>query len=426
MTFGIETTALSTKCDKNLDYGTVINYYLTMKYDSVEKQFHKLPKEQFDEWFDKRINSNTAYRLNFKVGDYPAFFCFDIPLFNKLLEIQQKNDKLNFLFNSLPLIASKQYIRNSLVVDVKTTNEIEGVFSSRKEIFELTEDLKKRKSNKIGSIVNKYLMLLNGKSERNIAKCEDIRKIYDELFMYGDESLIDPDKWPDGKLFRKDFVGVFDAGCSEPIHKGIVPEEKIIEYLNTSLSILNNQNINVFVRLSLFHYIFEYVHPFYDGNGRIGRYLLSMIIKDKISSIFAFRISAGIKNYKSKYYKAFKDTESVLNRGDLTLFVYEFLEILDKTYENCIDYADSKRKELEESYIKLKDKFSHLSKNEESILYVLTQATIFSDFGITIQEIQKTLKISVRTIRRCISLFKAKSILNEKRYSKKLFYTLVY
>ena len=396
-----------------------------MKYDSVEKQFHKLSKEQFDEWFNKRFNSNTTYHLDIEIGQSPAFFCFDIPLFNKLLDIHQKNNQLNSLFNNLPPIASKQYIRNSLVIDVKKTNEIEGVFSSRKEIFELTEDLKKRKSNKIGSIVNKYLMLLNGKNEKRITKCEDIRKIYDGLFMYGEKSLIDPDKWPDGKLFRKDYVGVYDAGNSEPIHKGIVPEEKIISYLNAAISILNNQEINVFVRMSLFHYIFEYVHPFYDGNGRIGRFLISMFVKDNISNIFAFRISSGINNFKNKYYKAFKDTESVLNKGDLTLFVYEFLDILDQTYDDCINYAETKKKELEEKYNVLIKRLPDLSKNEKKVLFVLIQATIFSDFGISIQEIHSTLKISIRTIRRSIYLFKEKSILVEKRLSKKLLYTLL-
>lgn len=396
-----------------------------MKYDSVEKQFHKLTKEQFDEWFNKRFDSNNTYHFDIEIGHSPAFFCFDIPLFNKILEIQQKNSLLNSLFDDLPFIASKQYIRNSLVIDVKKTNEIEGVFSSKKEIFELTEDFKKRKSNKIGSIVNKYLLLLDGKSEKKITKCEDIRKIYNDLFMYGDESLIDPDKWPDGKLFRKDYVGVYDGGSNEPIHKGIVPEEKIIEYLNAAISILNNQDINVFVRISLFHYIFEYVHPFYDGNGRIGRYLVSMFVKNQISNIFAFRISAGINNYKNKYYKAFKDTESVLNKGDLTLFVYEFLDILDKTYDDCIDYAGKKKKELENKFSGLKKQMPQLSKNEDDVLFVLAQATIFSDFGIGIQEIQSTLKISVRTIRRCINLFKEKHILKENRFSKKMLYTLI-
>lgn len=396
-----------------------------MKYLTVEKQFHKLSNEEFKQWFDKRINSNSTIQFDLDINGSKAFFCFEVPMFNLLLNIQEKNSRLNSLFNNLPPIASKQYIRNSLVIDIKKTNEIEGVFSSRKEIFELTEDLKKRKSNKIGSIVNKYIMLLKGQSEKSITKCEDIRKIYDDMFLSSDEPLIDPDKKPDGIMFRKGYVGVYDIGMDKPIHNGIVPEEKIISYLKSAIEILNNKDINKFVRIALFHYIFEYVHPFYDGNGRLGRYLVSSFVKNEISSIFAFRISSGINAFKNQYYKAFKDTEDVLNKGDLTLFVYEFLDILDKTYDDCIKYAQSKKSELESKYKELKSQIRKLSKNEDNILFVLIQATIFSDFGVTIKEIQGTLKISVRTIRRCIEFLKEKNLLSENKYSRSLYYTLV-
>lgn len=395
-----------------------------MKYVTVEKQFHKLNAAQFNEWFNKRIESDTTIKFDFEINGSKAFFCYEIPLFNLLLEIQEKNNKLNSIFDSLPKIASSQYIRNSLVIDVKKTNEIEGVFSSKKEIFELTEDLKKRQSNKIGSIVNKYLMLLDGKAEKRILKCSDIRKIYDDMFLSGNQTLIDPDKKPDGMLFRKDFVGVFDGFSGEPIHKGITPEDKIIFYLEKALEILNNTNLNKFIRIALFHYIFEYVHPFYDGNGRIGRYIISLFVKNEISEIFAFRISAGINAYKEQYYKAFADTEKVLNKADLTLFVYEFLDILDKTYDDCLKYAQSKKDDLEKRYEEFKTSLPNISKNEDRILYVLVQATLFSDFGITTKEIQKTLGISTRTIRRVIDEFKCKKLLLEQRYSRFIFYKL--
>lgn len=394
-----------------------------MKYDSVEKMFHQLDNKKFNEWFNKRFNSDSTYHFSIDINGSKAFFYYEVGLFNKLLDIQQKNDELNSLFSQLTLIASKQYIRNSLVIDVKKTNEIEGVFSSRKEIFELTEDLKKRQSNKIGSIVNKYLMLMEGKGEK-ISKCEDIRKVYDDMFFSNDESLIDPDKKPDGVLFRKDYVGVYDLGSTEPIHKGVVPEEKIIEYLTEAISILNNKDLNKFVRIALFHYIFEYVHPFYDGNGRIGRYLISSFVRNEISVIFAFRISSGINNFKNKYYKAFKDTGSVLNKGDLTLFVYEFLDILEKAYDDCIRYARERKIALESKYDSLMNSLDKLSKSEQSVLFVLAQATIFSDFGVTVQDIRKTLNISVRTIRRCLDLFKRKNLLKEQKFSRQVYFTL--
>lgn len=395
-----------------------------MLYDTVKKQFHTLGTDEFSKWFDKRFNADSTMHFNIAIKDSQAFFCFEIPLFNKLIAIQQKNSELNNLFDTLPPIAARQYIRNSLVIDVKKTNEIEGVFSSRKEIFELTEDLKKRESNKIGSIVNKYLLLLKGDSEKNVRTCQNIRKIYDDLFLSNAQSLIDPDKLPDGDLFRKGDVGVYDLGSDKPIHKGVYPEEKIKSYLNEGLKILNDKGINVFVRIALFHYIFEYTHPFYDGNGRIGRYLISLFFKNEISNIFAFRVSAGINDFKKQYYKAFKETEDVLNKGDLTLFVYEFLDILDKTYDDCIVYAKNKKQLLKDRFESLKKKFNDLSKNEENVLYVLTQASIFSDFGITIKEIIDSLKISLRTVRRCLEILKSKKILKEERHSRYIFYNL--
>lgn len=41
-----------------------------------------------------------------------------------------------------------------------------------------------------------------------------------------------------------------------------MPESKIIEYMNKALYILNDQSIDILIRVSLFHYYFGYIHPF--------------------------------------------------------------------------------------------------------------------------------------------------------------------
>ena len=69
------------------------------------------------------------------------------------------------------------------------------------------------------------------------------------------------------------------------------------------------------------------------------------------------------------------------------------------------------------------EKNSH-SKNEKSILFLLIQAYVFSDFGVSINEIKAITEISERTIRRLISQFKQKNILVEEKYGKTLYYNL--
>ena len=46
---------------------------------------------------------------------------------------------------------------------------------------------------------------------------------------------------------------------------------------------LNGDNINSIIRISIFHYLYSYVHPFYDGNGRINRLISSYYISKKCS-----------------------------------------------------------------------------------------------------------------------------------------------
>lgn len=393
-----------------------------MEYENTLKLFFKLKPEEFKVALEKKMESDDTIKFSLLINDKQSFFHYDKALFYKLISVETKNVELNSIFNSLPPIAKNQYIRNTMVAEVKNTNELEGIFSSRKEIFELTEDLKKCKSDKIGSIVKKYMMLTENKEEKEISSCRDIRNIYNELFDLDGKSLIAEKDKPDGSYFRKGFVGVFDA-VGNLIHKGLNGENTIIEAIQEALSILNNDEINIYIRLAIFHYIFEYAHPFYDGNGRIGRYLISSIIKKQKSDVFAFRVSSGINACKEQYYKAFKSTEDVRNFGDLGTFVYEFLDIFEKEYSASIKYAQKKKKIMDQLCSSLINENDY-SKNEKSILYLLIQAFVFSDFGVSIVDINKITDISERTIRRVISQFKQNNMLIEEKYGKTIYYNL--
>ncbi|MFR7881399.1 MAG: Fic family protein [Christensenellales bacterium] len=84
-----------------------------------------------------------------------------------------------------------------------------------------------------------------------------------------------------------------------------MPESKIIEYMNKALYILNNQSIDILIRVSLFHYYFGYIHPFYDGNGRINRFISSYILSKHFNEVIGFRLSMTIKENLTQYLEAF-------------------------------------------------------------------------------------------------------------------------
>lgn len=131
---------------------------------------------------------------------------------------------------------------------------------------------------------------------------EDIRKLYDEI-LYHEIALDDVNNLPDGTLFRKNTVHVFRKS-EHFIHEGVNPESKIIEYLNESLKILNNQNIDPYIRISIFHYFFAYIHPFYDGNGRLARFISSYELSKNFIPIIGYRLSMTIKENITRYLDA--------------------------------------------------------------------------------------------------------------------------
>lgn len=190
-------------------------------------------------------------------------------------------------------------MRKILIDEAKQTNDIENVYSTRKELEERLEEVsqpnyRSKLDKRFEGLVNKYLMLMKG-NDIPLSTCQDIRNIFDEL-VSTEIKKDNPNNLPDGQIFRKDGVDVTAAsGTQKVIHRGLHPEAKIIEYVSKGISLLQNVNINPFVRISIFHYLFGYIHPFYDGNGRVNRFISSYLLSKELHISVALALSGAIK-----------------------------------------------------------------------------------------------------------------------------------
>ncbi|MFQ3906387.1 Fic family protein [Staphylococcus sp. Mo2-7] len=133
-------------------------------------------------------------------------------------------------------------------------------------------------------------------------KISDIRRIFDT--MVSDE--IKEKDLPDGDMFRKKSIGVYDQTKSKWIHRNEFSEAEIFEYLTLLLEFIKHYNAPEIYKIMASHFMFEYLHPFYDGNGRVGRYILAKLLNDHLDSFTALTFSYVVNNKKTNITKRLK------------------------------------------------------------------------------------------------------------------------
>lgn len=367
-----------------------------MSYDSLEKIYYK-NNLAYEEIYKNRFFSENSLHFDFKIHQNDAFFFFHKDIITKLDEITRLEKSVNEYLEELPTVALDQYIKKSLIDEVQNTNKIEGIISTRKEIMEVMEDIdsKKIKKDRFKSLIKKYILLLN-EEFKPLQSPQDIRDIYDELVLdeikeSGIENI------PDGVIFRKDTVTVKNQVSGKIIHEGINPESEIINLISKSLVILNDESINFLIRIAIFHYVFSYIHPFYDGNGRTNRYISSLYMKKYYPEIMSFRLSLTIKENQTQYYKAFIDTNDSKNKGDISTFVYEFVDIVKKSFEITVEYLSKKKKLLDE-YKTIVQQIKNLDEKEKELLYLFIQVDLFGEEAFSRKDIMNHFIISRPTL----------------------------
>ena len=201
---------------------------------------------------------------------------------------------LNILQALTPII-QRQFALASIVDEVHSTSDIEGIHSTHRELRDIIDGGSDKQH--FSNIIKMYDMLSAGEYPSFIT-CTDVRRFYDE-FAHQDAIAYNPNNRLDGKLFRKDGVDV-KSPSGKTIHRGLEPEDKIRAALSEALYFLNSDEHPALVRIAVFHYLFVYIHPFYDGNGRTARFISSCCLAQHLHPLVALRLSVTIKRLTLK------------------------------------------------------------------------------------------------------------------------------
>lgn len=188
-----------------------------------------------------------------------------------------------------------------------------------------------------------------------------------------------------GKYRRKD-VGV--GGKSGVVHVA-PPQAHVPKLMNDSFEWLNTTDEHPLIVSSVFHYEFEFIHPFIDGNGRMGRFWQSLILYEWNSYFSIIPVESIVREKQQKYYEVLEICGS---EGESTVFV-EFM--LESIYEA-----------IEEVGNKVGNKVGNLSENQRKILEEIKR-----DNKISAAKLSDIIGISKRKIEENLAKLKEKKLL---------------
>lgn len=125
--------------------------------------------------------------------------------------------------------------------------------------------------------------------------------------------------------FRSGGVGVFNG--DKLIH--MAPPAKLVRgHIENLLEWTKNADLPMLIKSCVFHYEFEFIHPFQDGNGRIGRMWQTLLLSTLNPMFIYLPIESLIKERQQEYYVALSKADSI---GDSSAFVEFLLQVIADT-----------------------------------------------------------------------------------------------
>lgn len=130
--------------------------------------------------------------------------------------------------------------------------------------------------------------------------------------------------------FRRSAVGIIKVNNITHVAP---PGDIVYALMKDLFDYLKNDKDILLIKSCVFHYEFEFIHPFIDGNGRMGRLWQTVILKD-YSPVFEYLpIELLIKERQQDYYDVLGKSD---NQGNSTGFIEFMLEIIDIALEDLL------------------------------------------------------------------------------------------
>lgn len=225
--------------------------------------------------------------------------------------------------------------------EVIATSAIESIDFSRESVRNVFKGLAPANQQEFRIMGLKNGLEFIGNVENNISE-ENIYRLY--MMAVGD-FLDEESRLPKGSLYRQDEVFVVSDKVE---HSGAPYAElpklmkQLVEFINT------DDDINDLEKASIIHFCFAFIHPYFDGNGRMARLLhLWFLFQKGYRRALFFPFSSSIEKNRRGYYKAFtqiEENKAVSGVLDITPFISFFAEsVYNKIPEEAFSKSTSQK-----------------------------------------------------------------------------------
>lgn len=210
--------------------------------------------------------------------------------------------------------------------------------------------------------------------------------------------------------FRKTQNWIGPAGCTLQNATYIPPSpELLMDCLGTWEQFLHVQKIPPLVQAGLLHYHFEAIHPFLDGNGRVGRLLVILfLIERKVLASPLLYISAFFEATRSEYYSRLL---AVSQEGQWIPWLEYFLNGIARMSEDVLSRAEKINLLLEEYRKKL-------ANQKPKILVDVVELLAENPFWTT-KKLAEQLQVAFTTAQRAINVLIDKKILSQVDHAQR-------
>jgi Fic family protein len=363
-------------------------------------------------------------KYNWQLPNWTKFI-FDDSAFDSLcIDFALETGELKGLVDSLTTEIQQETILQFMISEALKTSEIEGEFFSRQDVMSsIKKNLGIRDAfgqirDKNAQGIGKLMVTVRNSYSEKLTELT-IKQWHATLMEYSKQ--VNAGEYRIGEEPMQIVSGTFGK---EIIHFEAPPSKQVPVEMKNFINWYNDFEVRTtdikraLIKTSISHLYFESIHPFEDGNGRIGRAIAEKCLSESLNRPVLMSISSTIEQDKKRYYQSLKQAQSTFEITDWIFYFSTLILDSQKSAKQTVLFTLSKTKFI--------DKFNSQmnERQKKAVLKMFENGVAGFQGGMTALKYVSINKTSRATATRDLQDLKEKNILNPKGEGRNRSYDL--